>query len=140
MKRFLSLIAIVCVAFAFTSCDVESKTKSHYEGQADKVISIMEEIIDMAEAEKEHLEWVLELDDEEFEEYCDNMADWQEDAIESVEDDGEEVQDKMKDIVDDLGDIVKDLYRRADKLDIELEGEFGGDFINGMGMGMGAFL
>lgn len=119
MKKIFTILSIVCVAAMFSSCSSESKVKGLFEDQVKFAIDIADETIVMLEEQVELQEWMLDLEDEEFEDVYSNYIDWQKDIQDEYEDELEDLQEQIEDLTKDVRRLQNKIDKRARELDLD---------------------
>lgn len=117
MKKIFSILAIACVAFVFSSCSVESKTKSYYEDQADLDLEIAELGLEKLENTIDYYEYVKDLDDEDLKEWKKKRDNWEKEVAKENKEDFEEIKKEAKELNKKINDLKEDIQDRLDDLD-----------------------
>lgn len=76
MKKFLQFAAVAAVAFVFTSCSVESKTKGYLEELEQYKVEKEELTIDFYEELFDFYEYLEDLDKKDFRKVVNNREKW----------------------------------------------------------------
>lgn len=121
MKKIFTILAVVCVAFAFTSCGVESKMKGFMDEEKELQVRFHELSLELAELEAEKWEYLSELDKDEVKEYVKNQEKWQKEIDKEYRDELQELEREIKNINDDAKDFKKKYYKKESKIEFDAE-------------------
>lgn len=121
MKKIFTILAVAGVAFAFTSCGVESKVKGFMEEEKELQIRFRELYVEVAELEAEKWEYLSELDKDEVKEYVKNQQKWQKEIDKEYRDEIQELEREAKNINEDASDFKSKYFKKQNKIEFDAE-------------------
>lgn len=121
MKKIFTILAVVCVAFAFTSCGVESKVKGFMQEKKELDIKRAELEIEYAELGAEVAEYLSELDKADMKEYLKNERKWQKEIDKEYRDELKDLENEREKINKDAADFMEKFAKKSSKIEIDYD-------------------